>query len=151
MTKVTGMPQNSRAVMEQPTPDTQDGKMKTSYQPRSKKCVKVAMEPWGWISTFKKRWPGKLLRSSTSKKLKKTRGSKLCSQCSKVNEELNQDKAEEVTEIVESPAIPARPVGSQWLQSTARDFRSLQGSRTETWPTVQTLNLTPTAYINKES
>ena len=40
------MPQSSRAVMEQPTPDTQDKKMKTSYQPRSKRSVKVAREPW---------------------------------------------------------------------------------------------------------
>ena len=32
--------------MEQPTPDTQDKKMKTSYQPRSKRSVKVAREPW---------------------------------------------------------------------------------------------------------
>ena len=40
------MPQSSRAVMEQSTPDTQDKKMKTSYQPRSKRSVKVAREPW---------------------------------------------------------------------------------------------------------
>ena len=36
MTKVTGKPQGSRAVMEQPTLDAQEEKMKTSYQLRSK-------------------------------------------------------------------------------------------------------------------
>ena len=35
MTKVTGKTQSSRAVLEQPTPDTQEEK-KTSYQLRSK-------------------------------------------------------------------------------------------------------------------
>ena len=40
------MPQSSRAVMEQSTPGPQDKKMKTSYQPRSKRSVKVAREPW---------------------------------------------------------------------------------------------------------
>ena len=42
MTKVTGKPQSSREVMEQPTPDTQDKKMKTSCQLRSKGSVKVS-------------------------------------------------------------------------------------------------------------
>ena len=41
MTKVTGKPQGSRAVMEQWTPDAQEEKMKTPYQLRSKRCVKV--------------------------------------------------------------------------------------------------------------
>lgn len=40
-TKLTGKPQGSRAVMEQWTPDTQEGKMKTPYQLRPKRCVKV--------------------------------------------------------------------------------------------------------------
>ncbi|XDB66574.1 hypothetical protein ABFV05_020190 [Capra hircus] len=41
MTKVTGNPQSSREVMEQPTPDTQDKKMKTSCQLKSKGSVRV--------------------------------------------------------------------------------------------------------------
>ena len=66
-------------------------------------------------------------KSPTSEKLKKIRGSKLCSQGSKVNEELNQNKLEEVPEIVENLAIPAGPVGSQSLQNMARELRNLQG------------------------
>ena len=65
--------------------------------------------------------------TATSKKLK-IRGSKLCSQCSKVNEELNQNKLEEVPEIMETPADPAGPVGSQGPQSMAKDLRNLQKS-----------------------
>ena len=36
MTKVTEKPQGSRVVLEQPALDTQEEKMKTSYQLRSK-------------------------------------------------------------------------------------------------------------------
>ena len=49
----------------------------------------------------------------TTRNLRKIRGSKLCSQCSKVNEELNQNGPEEVPESMETPVIPAGPVGSQ--------------------------------------
>ena len=42
-------------------------------------------------------------KSPTSNKLKKIRGSMLCSHCSKVNEELNQDEKKKVTEIMETP------------------------------------------------
>ena len=66
-------------------------------------------------------------KTATSKKLK-IRGSNLCSQCSKVNEELNQNKLEEIPEIMETPADPAGPVGSQGPQSMAKDLRNLQGS-----------------------
>ena len=45
MTKVSGKPKGSSTVMEQLTPYFQDKKMKTSYQPRSKRSVKVAREP----------------------------------------------------------------------------------------------------------
>lgn len=51
-------------------------------------------------------------KASTTEKLKKIRGSKLCSQCSKVNEELNQNGLEEAPEIMESPAIQAGHMGS---------------------------------------
>ena len=49
----------------------------------------------------------------TTRNLRKIRGSKLCSQCFKVNEELNQNGPEEVPESVETPVIPVGPVGSQ--------------------------------------
>ena len=52
-------------------------------------------------------------KTPISKKLKKIGGSNLCSYCSKVNEELDQNEPEEVPGIMETPAIPARPVGSQ--------------------------------------
>ena len=49
----------------------------------------------------------------TTRNLRKIRGSKLCSQCSKVNEELNQNGPEEVPENVETPVFPVGPLGSQ--------------------------------------
>ena len=45
-------------------------------------------------------------KTPTTRKLKKIRGSKLCSQSSNVNEELNQKEAE-VPETMETAAIPA--------------------------------------------
>ena len=62
------------------------------------------------------------------KKLKKIRGSKLCIQCSKLNEELKQNEPEKVPGIVQNLVIPAKLVGSQSLQSMARDLRNLRGS-----------------------
>ena len=114
MTKVTETSQSSRAVMEQGTPDTQDEKMKTSCQPRSKRSVKVARVTVRVNKHIQEKVAKKASQKSpTSKKLKKTRGLKFCSQCSKVNEELSQDEPKEVTETMEGPAIPAGPVGSQ--------------------------------------
>ncbi|KAM7225988.1 hypothetical protein CapIbe_023965 [Capra ibex] len=114
MAKVTGKPQGSRAVPEQPTPYTQEEKIKTSYQLRSKISVKVARA----TVRVNKHIQPKLTKepyqkTPISKKLKKIGGSNLCSYCSKVNEELDQNEPEEVPGIMETPAIPARPVGSQ--------------------------------------
>ena len=64
----------------------------------------------------------------TTRNLRKIGGSKLCSQCSKVNEELNQNGPEEVPESVETRVIWVGPVGSQWLEGMARDLRNLRGS-----------------------
>ena len=114
MTKVTGTSQSSTAVMEQATPDTHDEKMKTSYQPRSKRSVKVARVTVSVNKHIQEKVAKKASQKSpTSEKLKKTRGSKFFSQCSKVNEELSQDEPKDVTETMESPPIPAGPVGSQ--------------------------------------
>ena len=52
-------------------------------------------------------------KTATSKKLKKIRGSKLCSQCSKMNEDLNQNKREEAPEMMETPVIPAGQMSNQ--------------------------------------
>ncbi|CAI9180158.1 unnamed protein product [Rangifer tarandus platyrhynchus] len=48
----------------------------------------------------------KKTQNATTKKLKKIRGSKLCSRHFNVNEQLNQKEAEEVPEIVQTAAIP---------------------------------------------
>ena len=49
----------------------------------------------------------------TSENIKNIRGSNLCSQCSKGNEELNQNQLEVAPEIMETPAIPAGEMHSQ--------------------------------------
>ncbi|KAM7225266.1 hypothetical protein CapIbe_023243 [Capra ibex] len=87
MTKVTGNPQSSREVMEQPTPDTQDKKMKTSCQLRSKGSVRVTRTTMKVNKHIQEKVANKASqKTATSKKLMKIRGSKLCSQCSKMNE-----------------------------------------------------------------
>ncbi|CAI9181586.1 unnamed protein product [Rangifer tarandus platyrhynchus] len=48
----------------------------------------------------------------TSENINNIRGSNHCSQCSKVNEELNQNQLEVAPEIMETPAIPAGEVHS---------------------------------------
>ena len=50
--------------------------------------------------------PKKTQNIPTTKKLKKIRCSKLCSQSSKANEQLNQKEPEEVPETTVTPAIP---------------------------------------------
>ena len=44
-----------------------------------------------------------------------------------MNEELIQNELEEVPEIVENPAIPAGPLGSQSLQNMAKELINLRG------------------------
>ena len=65
----------------------------------------------------------------TSENIKNIKGSNLCSQCSKVNEELNQNQLEVAPEIMETPAIPAGEMCSQWLENIARELRIIPGSQ----------------------
>ncbi|XFG16825.1 hypothetical protein AB1E19_020449 [Capra hircus] len=101
MTKVTGKPHGSRGVMKHVAPVTRDNRMKTSSQLRSKKNVKVARVPVRVNNHLQARLTKKTSQKPpTTRKLKKIRGPKLCSRCSKVKEELNQNGPEEVPESV---------------------------------------------------
>ncbi|XDA91089.1 hypothetical protein R6Z07M_019733 [Ovis aries] len=77
--------------------------MKTCFQWRSKRTVKVTRV----TVRMNKQIQPKLTKNSSQKtlsteELKKIRGSKLCSQGSKVNEELNQNELEKIPDSGES-------------------------------------------------
>ncbi|XP_024845010.1 uncharacterized protein LOC113887461 [Bos indicus x Bos taurus] len=114
MTKRTGKPQGSRVVRKHLPPVTRDKRMKTSSQLRPPKNVKVARASARVNNHLRAKLTKKTSQKPpTTRNLRKNGGSKLCSQCCKVNEELNQNGPEEVPESVEIPVIPAGPVGSQ--------------------------------------
>ncbi|DAA12533.1 TPA: hypothetical protein BOS_26442 [Bos taurus] len=91
--------------------------METSSQLRSKKHVKVARVSVRVNNHLQAKMTKKTSQKPpTTRNLRKIRGSKLCSQCSKVNEELNQNGPVEVPDC----GHPCHSSGTGWQPVTSR-------------------------------